>query len=238
MSTDDIKFRRFNFKDLTDIEFKTFVKSYEKSEGELCNKMDKTTDKLVKTQQLFAILSKGSEWKILNQGDTLLYLYKDDPIDTTLHKIISFALLKIDSVKKGVTLELLCSHDDKTLVFSKDSKKLGIYLLDYIYDEFVVKEDYILYIEPATPELIRYYTGWKTPSIDVKYLKDTRNYIIYAKIIDVNNIINVIGSYGFEMFENINIKDIFIGVLSFLKSVNISIEKKEKDLKMFLMITK
>ena len=59
------------------------------------------------------------------------------------------------------TVSILCSHKEK---YQYQNEKPGIFLLNKIYDDFVLKEKGVLCIAPATKDLIPYYTKWRTPS--------------------------------------------------------------------------
>ena len=113
---------------------------------------------------------------------TLIYLYEESK--SIAKHIIAFALIDTSELKtnKVIILELICSHKNSNL-YKIHNITLGIYLLDYLYDYYkIYSTEMILKIEPATPELIPYYTKWKTPNISIDNLSITRGYLIYGNI--------------------------------------------------------
>ena len=74
---------------------------------------------------------------------------------------------------------MLCSTKDKTLRWN--GKRLGISLLDNIYSTYVVEGKGILKIQPATPELVPYYTSWKSPSFPLDWYTQSKtgDYLVY-----------------------------------------------------------
>jgi|SaaInlV_150m_DNA_5_1039734.scaffolds.fasta_scaffold06748_4 hypothetical protein len=99
------------------------------------------------------------------------------------YEIVAFARISINEKSSITTIDVLCSHRDKSLKMEK--KPLGIFLLDSIYSEYVVNKNYILKLQPATPELKHYYTNWKSPSLPDKwYIAKTDGYLMYFADID------------------------------------------------------
>lgn len=208
--------------------YEEFVASYKKNLKKLCavnvNKLNENyssennneTYKI--TQNLFSIISDTSyEGLITLNGykhTNIYFLYKPirDKNDLIKYDILAFALVKYNNQVDSYELELLCSTIDKSIVMN--NKKLGVYLLDIIYDKYVVENESILIIHPATPKLVPYYVNWKCPSLPIElYLKKkTRDYLIYFKNITddkleylINTIIIDIGNFS-TLCEHLSLK--------------------------------
>jgi hypothetical protein len=111
---------------------------------------------------------------IKSLGFIIYYTHNDDVIT-------SIAFIQIDELTHCYAkLQFLCGNET-TREEKIDGKSQGIYMLDYIFNTY---KDYIILIEPATPDLIPYYTKYKKPcfTYDVKSLKETYGYLIYGNL--------------------------------------------------------
>ena len=179
-------------------EYNNFIKLYTTDLNDLC--INKKTG--YRTQNLFQFIhNNGKDRDKYTLKYTLIYLYKESKTENITKHIIAFALINTSEFEsyKIISLHLLCSHRDSDSKLYKIDKPLGIYLLDYLYDYYnIYKTEVILKIEPATPELIPYYTKWKTPNISVDNLSITAGYLIYGNIkLITDNTLNHL--FGFEI---------------------------------------
>ena len=171
--------------------FIEFMNSYNRNSSNLCLNPKKGNEKtqsmigdLVPMDKDTAIDSSEDYHllKLLSVGRLIkfIYLYYKNGKN---YEIVAFARISINEKSSITTIDVLCSHRDKSLKMEK--KPLGIFLLDYIYTKYVVKKNYILKLQPATPELKHYYTNWKSPSLpDEWYIAKTDEYLMYFANID------------------------------------------------------
>ena len=143
-----------------------------------------------------------------NKTKTMIILYNQNPdqdktvvVSTSVynHKnIVAFAIIDIKDLY--VELKVLCGNKNKQIKY-KD-KPLGIYLLNYIYSNYV--NDKLFVIVPDNPALFKYYISWKTPLIPNSQLNNFKNEntIIYGnpELIDTHFSTNYI-----QTFTNLNI---------------------------------
>ena len=127
-----------------------FVENYKKNHDKLCQ--HKTNPGLYVPDSI-----KG--YKEYENGK-IYYLF-----DKSKTEIVAFAVTSTNK-KNITTLNWLCSSNnidkEKTRM---DGKRLGIYLLDYVYNKYVKEKNGILKIQPAGAGLIPYYTRWNEPSL-------------------------------------------------------------------------
>jgi hypothetical protein len=83
-----------------------------------------------------------------------------------------------------VIIKFLCGNID-TREIKIDGKSQGNYMLDYIFREY---KDSVILIEPASRELIPYYTKYKKPSFPYKgkNIEETYNFLIYGNLSRLN----------------------------------------------------
>ena len=159
---------------------KKFVENYKRHRDKLCKHLSSGTD--------LPVPDSIGEYKEYENGK-IYYLF-----DKTKNEIVAFAITSTDR-HNITTLDWLCSSNNIDKKTTKmDGKPLGIYLLDVAYDEYVNKnEGGVLKIDPANPELVSYYSNWKTPSLpslvdgkEVGIIKskpdiifDTGSYLVY-----------------------------------------------------------
>ena len=164
-------------------EWKSFITHYNNSKDHLCVSKGK------KEQDLFWELSFNyTIMKRKYHNFVIIYLYEE-----VGHNIVAFACLNLNHKEEYhiVTLALLCSspntNADSTRRSKRISKKsprrnfgqsLGIYLLDYVFMNYI-EPDNILLLSPANENLVTYYKKWKTPLLqDSYYSDDTSNTIL------------------------------------------------------------
>jgi hypothetical protein len=196
--TDTIYLEILDLLNCSPIEYDNFIKLYEPDLENLC--VNKKTN--VKTQSLFQFINKDNKYRWHKY--TLIYLYEES--ESITKHIIAFALINTNEFEnnKIIILELICSHKNP---YKIREKTLGIYLLDYLYDYYkIYSTGIILKIEPATQDLITYYTEWKTPNISIDNLNITYGYLIYGNI---NKILDKTLEYLFNSQIN-GIKNIMI----------------------------
>ena len=167
----DIQLIVKNIKELSKDEYNNLIAQYKRSQNKLCiNNSEQTQDLLEEISETYTYNTIGDIVK------EIIYLYQSN-------EIIAFALISIKN--KIITLDLLCGNSDKTITYKY--KKLGIYLLDYIYLNYITESDNkFLKIEPATNQLINYYMKWKSPIIPPSLLDETYNYLIYGDIANLD----------------------------------------------------
>jgi len=164
---------------------KKFVENYKIHRDKLCKHLSSGTD--------LPVPDSIGEYKEYENGK-IYYLF-----DKTKNEIVAFAITSTDR-HNITTLDWLCSSNNIDKKTTKmDGKPLGIYLLDVAYDEYVNKnEGGVLKIDPANPELVSYYSKWKTPSLpseDVGIIEslpdtifNTGGYLVYFdKELDLSN---------------------------------------------------
>jgi hypothetical protein len=156
--------------------FYHFMDNYERDLDTLCVN-PKTGER---TQNIFQVIPDEYEFaKIVSKKCKIIYLYKptDDP---SKYEIVAFAVVSTKPDTSIITLEILCSTKDKTLRIK--GKPLGIFLLDDVYSEYVIERGKILKIEPATKDLVPYYTKWKSPSLPIDWYNQskTSGYLVYS----------------------------------------------------------
>ena len=111
-------------------------------------------------------------------GLIIHYTHNDDVITC-----ISF--IETDNIHNCYAIiKFLCSNVD-TREIKIDGKSQGNYMLDYIFREY---KDYVILIEPASRELIPYYTKYKIPSFPYrgKNIEETYNFLIYGNLSRLN----------------------------------------------------
>jgi len=173
----DFELRSINIGSVDKETFDTFIANYKKNQTKLC------VNKGVKSIELLRDLTDDYEGaKMINSHDKVLFICKANESD---YEILAFALLREHVENKTIILQQLCSNVNKTL--RMEGKKLGAYLLDYIYDEYVINQSYILKLEPATKELVPYYVSWKKPTLPMSTFNNhmTYGYLVYG---DMSNI--------------------------------------------------
>jgi hypothetical protein len=156
--------------------FDIFMKNYKQDLDKLC--VNPKTG--IRTQNVFQTVPDDYEFaKIVASMCTIKYLYKPSA-DPEKYEIVAFAILSSKPGSSATVLEILCSTKDKTL--RKNGKPLGIYLLDNVYSEYVTEKGNILKIQPATPELVPYYTKWKPPSLPIDWYNKSKTvgYLVYS----------------------------------------------------------
>jgi hypothetical protein len=141
-----------------------------------------------RTQNIFQLIPEKYDCarKICSSYNyKIRYLYKNnynkkDNYNKDYYEIVAFAITSTNPDSSTTILEMICSSKDKSI--RRNGIRLGIYLLDDIYSDYVVNQGNILKIQPATPELVPYYTEWKEPSlpIDWYYQGKTYGYLIYS----------------------------------------------------------
>lgn len=184
--TDSIYLAILDTHNSTDEEYINFVNLYNKDTDTLCyKKKGEGEDKnsLIKTQSLHNYLvdidhlslRKEPQYKFI-----IIYLYEET--QNIQKHIIAFAAISCKLYNNIITLDVLCSHKDKKYKINKNG--LGIYLLNYLYDNFNISNGALLKIQAATPDLIPYYTKWKQPIISPSpdNLIITQDYLIYCNI--------------------------------------------------------
>jgi hypothetical protein len=149
----------------TEEEYNEFIVQYKKNSKDLCLKKNGT-----KTQNILTYLF---ERKLENIN--IYYI-------SERKNIIAFCLIHDRIKDKIVEVKLLCSSTKKKFI---NKISLGKYLLNIIYDHFVKIQYYLMIIQPASPELIAYYVGWKTPSFN--NLNETFGHLIYGNLESASN---------------------------------------------------
>jgi hypothetical protein len=158
---------------------KKFVENYKKYRDKLCKHLSSGTN--------LSVPESIKEYKEYENGK-IYYLF-----DKNKTEIIAFAIISTNHYNI-TTLNWLCSSNniDKTKT-RMDGKRLGIYLLDLLYDKYVKEKNGILKIEPANKELVSYYSLWKPPSLPCELYEenvgiipslpdtifDTAQYLVY-----------------------------------------------------------
>lgn len=120
------------------------------------------------------VFIEGLDVTINGLGNTIYYTHNDDVIT-------SIAFVEIDEKTRCfVKINFLCGNQT-TREDKINGKSQGTYMLDYIFDLY---KDYIILIEPATPQLISYYVKYKKPCFpyDKSGLLETNKYLIYGNL--------------------------------------------------------
>jgi len=156
--------------------FDLFMNNYKRVLNNLCVN-PKTNER---TQNIFQIIPEKYNYaRIISSSYKIIYLYKaNDNQDD--YEIVAFAIISTIPDSFTTILEMICSSKDKSI--RRDGIPLGISLLDDIYSDYVVNQGNILKIQPATPELVPYYTKWKIPSLPIDWYNQgkTYGYLIYS----------------------------------------------------------
>lgn len=166
------------FLDISNVDKKTFdifMNNYNRVLDKLC--VNPKTGK--RTQNIFQLIpEKYNDAIKISSICKIIYLYKSNDNQGN-YDIVAFAIIS-NPDRFTTIIEMLCSSIDKTI--RRNGKPLGISLLDDIYSDYVVKQQNILKIEPATPELLHYYIKWKTPSLPIEWFNQgkTYGYLIYS----------------------------------------------------------
>lgn len=166
------------FLDMSNVDketFDRFIDNYKLSFDKLCVN-PKTGER---TQNIFQLIPENyNAAKIISSSYKILYLYEgNDKPDK--YEIVAFAIIS-NPDRFTTILEMLCSSINKTI--RRNGKPLGISLLDDIYYDYVVKQQNILKIQPATSELVPYYITWKPTSLPIEWYNKgkTYGYLIYS----------------------------------------------------------
>jgi hypothetical protein len=166
-SNNDLSFHIFNVSEHRyDGEFDKIADLFEKSEKNLCmHQGEKAID-------LYEDFNRKGGF----QCDYVYYIKNKEDI-------IAFAFIKkYEGGQNIYTVSLLCSHVDK---YKLDDEPAGIFLLNKIYDDFVLKEKGVLRIQPALG-LLEYYSQWRTPSYSPfnSEAVNTMDHLLYFENID------------------------------------------------------
>lgn len=189
-----------------------FKEKYNNSKDNLCidNEGNETQDLFKEIIDIYNLIPKNHK---------IIYIHSQK-------KIFAFALIHIYESYKIIDLVLLCGNRNKEILFN--NKKLGIFLLDYIYDEYI-NNKYLLKIRPANDKLKNYYINWKYPTLNPEHekygLKETNKYLIYGNInlINPENIEQIL--YSFRELKNVfNILN--IDIKEFEKNIN-DVDKRQ-----------
>lgn len=169
-------------------------------------------------------------------GIIIYYTHNDDVIT-------SIAFIEQEQMLKCyVKVKYLCANQSETInegASSGGARGQGRYLLDFIFRTY---KDSVILIEPATPELIPYYTKYNEPSFpyDPNWLHETFGFLVYGNLSymkencfpmifkSLNIIRNMVSTLDFkslnELYENTNslttLKDKLITKLDFLVKTN------------------
>jgi hypothetical protein len=149
--------------------FNNFMTLYKKNNKDLC-----LTKNGKKTQNITQYLSSFLYLGLFNYS--IYYIIKNN--NNNKEKILAFSLISINEDYKIIDITLLCSNIEKHKI---NGKSLGKYLLDIIYYKYI-NDNYIIKIQPATPALINYYKEWKFPNFPIKYINETRGYLLYGNL--------------------------------------------------------
>jgi len=107
-------------------------------------------------------------------GFIIYYTHNDDVIT-------SIAIVDVDNMSNCfVKIKYLCGNQS-TKDEKLNGKSQGKHMLDYIFAEY---KNYVILIEPATPELIPYYAKYKKPCFPYNQsgLEETFNYLVYGNV--------------------------------------------------------
>jgi len=110
-------------------------------------------------------------------------IFSETEKDEIKEEIIAFAFIEKTNDQNIYTVKILCSHTGK---YQYQNENAGIFLLNKIYHDFVSNKKGVLCIQPATKDLIRYYTNWRKPSyspFDSEGVS-TRGHLLYFENID------------------------------------------------------
>lgn len=116
-------------------------------------------------------------------GIEIYYTHNDDVIT-------SIAFIEVEPLAKCyVKLKFLCAHqhegktnESEPIPSSGGARGQGRQMLDFI---FRIYKNYVILIEPASPELIPYYTKYNNPSFPYSppsYLKETFGFLVYGNL--------------------------------------------------------
>jgi len=151
-------------------EYNDFILQYEKNNKDLYFNITKNE---TNPQNIFNFIPEGyNRW--INNNYKIYYI-----INNT--KIIAFCIIEDDIEHKIIDVILLCSSTEKKFI---NGISLGKYLLNTIYNN-VVENNYLMRINPYTPELIPYYIEWKNPIFNE--LNETFMYLIYGDLNSASN---------------------------------------------------
>lgn len=138
---------------------------------------------------------------IKGMGIIIYYTHNDDVITS-----ISFVEMD-EHTNCFVKIKFLCGNQT-TKDVKINGKSQGIYLLDGLFN---IYKKFIILIEPATPDLIPYYTNYKKPCFpyDEAGLRETSNYLIFGNL-------SILPEYCFaNLFVSIGIINKLVKVLLF-----------------------
>lgn len=133
-------------------------------------------------------------------GITIYYTHNDDIIT-------SIAFVEIEPLYGCYAeIKFLCSN--RRIKSSSDEKSQASYLLDYIFNTYKSK---VILIQPASPNLIPYYTKTRTPSFPfTQYaLNETYGYLIFGRLTTLNE------KCFDKIFKSINTINKMIEILHF-----------------------
>jgi hypothetical protein len=196
VKSDEVEISEIDFGTMDKLKYDEFKKKFDESKANLC--IYKGVQTLVDSIEMY--LSGFEFSKKYQKNINLIYIFNETK------GILALAVLKKNNEKiNQIELKYLCSNRVK---YKKDGKSLGIYLLDFIYDKYVITENKILLIQPGTPDLISYYTKWKKPYFPEKLLSKTGNYLIYGNPTD-EDIKQIIFDFNTlqTLLEHFNLKE-------------------------------
>jgi hypothetical protein len=181
-------------------EYDKFIAQYEKDKDKLCIHKNK------RTQNIYTHISNDSNKR---KQYNIIYLYEQS--DSIEKHIIGFSLIDISNLKSNIiSLSLLCSSNIKTYIINE--KKIGLFLLDYLYNYYKIYENPIALKLYPTQGLLEYYTNWKTPDININgeliyantdiLTNDTLNKIFESYIFTMKMIMKKLSIYLFPIEIN------------------------------------
>lgn len=113
-------------------------------------------------------------------GLVIHYTHNDD-------MITSISFIETDNITNCYAIVKFLCGNSETREIKIDGKSQGHYMLDYIFQTY---RDYVILIEPATPELIPYYTKYKKPSFpyNKNNIMETYNFLVYGNLSRLNEV--------------------------------------------------
>jgi hypothetical protein len=167
--------------DSTHEEIEDFYNLYVESFPKLCIHNGKQIIDLSEYLTLTSDISKfmgDVEFVIKGMGLVIHYTHNDDVIT-------SISFIETDNITHCyAVVNFLCGNIE-TKDIKIDGKSQGHIMLDYIFQTY---REYVILIQPATIDLIPYYTKYKTPCFPYKgnNMKETYNFLVYGNLSRLN----------------------------------------------------
>jgi hypothetical protein len=171
-------------KDSTPNEIEDFYELYVESFSKLCiynGKQIIDLSEYLNPASSQARFKEDIEYITHASGLTIHYTQHNDDL------ITSISFIEIDNITNCYAIVKFLCGNIETKETKINGKSQGYYMLDYIFESY---KDYIILIEPATLDLVPYYTKYKKPNFPYggHKIKETFGFLVYGNLTRLNEV--------------------------------------------------